>query len=552
MCSKLFVREAGVKAGDEPARDRLAATYETWLRRTLRHKTAVLIATAVVSGAALLLGASLPSEYAPTEDRGVFSVLLEGPEGATFEYTDRQAAEMESILMREVEDGPVMRFLTRVPGSWGSISEVNSVRAIVLLDPWGERKETAQAFASRLRAQLATIPGVRAFVFMPRSLGIRGDGRPVELVIGGPDYESLEEWRDIMLAAMDGMPSLLGPDSDYEAAKPQMEVRIDRDRAATLGVSLLAVGRTLETMLGGRTVTTFVDRGREYDVILQGREADRATPDDLRSLYVRSDVTGRLIPLSNLVHLEETAGPTTLNRFDRMRAITLQAALADGASLGEALDEVEDAARELLPASARIGWDGESLEFRESGSSLFLTFGLAMVIVFLVLAAQFESFVHAAIILVTVPLALTGAWVGLWLMGGSVNVFTQIGAILLIGLSAKNGVLIVEFANQLRDRGLEIGEALVQASRARLRPILMTSACTTFGALPLLFASGAGSETRQPIGIVVVFGVTISAVLTLFVVPALYGVLARFTRSPEAVAREIHALRGGEAEPGLS
>jgi multidrug efflux pump len=231
-----------------------------------------------------------------------------------------------------------------------------------------------------------------------------------------------------------------------------------------------------------------------------------------------------------------------------MRAITLNAALGEGTSLGDALDALEATARELLPGAARIGYDGESREYRESGSSLLLTFALALVIVFLVLAAQFESFVHAGVILATVPLALTGAVVGLWLLGGSVNVFTQIGAILLIGLAAKNGVLIVEFANQLRDRGLEIGDALVQAATARLRPILMTSACTTFGAMPLLFAGGAGAETRQPIGIVVVFGVTISAVLTLFVVPALYAVLARYTRSPEAVGREIESLQAGVAQ----
>jgi multidrug efflux pump len=249
----------------------------------------------------------------------------------------------------------------------------------------------------------------------------------------------------------------------------------------------------------------------------------------------------------NLVVLEETAGPSTLSRFDRMRAITLDAALAEGANLGDAMSALEAKAQELLPASARISWDGESREFKEAGTSLMLTFGLALVIVFLVLAAQFESFVHPIVILVTVPLALTGALAGLWVFGASVNVFTQIGAILLIGLAAKNGVLLVEFANQLRDRGQPVKEALVDAACVRLRPILMTSACTTFGALPLLLATGAGAESRQPIGIVVVFGVAISAVLTLFVVPALYSVLARFTRSPKAVSREIEALRGAEA-----
>jgi multidrug efflux pump len=450
---------------------------------------------------------------------------------------------METILIEEVEGGPLMRFLTRIPGSWSSPA-VNTARAIVLLEPWGERKESAQDIATRMRKRMDEIPGVRSHVFMPRSLGIRGDGRPVEMVLGGPDYEQLQGWRDLLLEAMRDMPELESPDSDYQERKPQMQVRVDRDRAAVLGVSLSSVGRTLETMLGSRAVTTFVDRGREYDVILQGQDEHRATPDDLNNLYVRSQTTGQLVPLVNLVVLEETAGPSTLNRFDRMRAITLDAALAEGANLGDAMAALEAKAQELLPASARISWDGESREFKEAGTSLLLTFGLALVIVFLVLAAQFESFVHPAVILVTVPLALTGALVGLWVFGASVNVFTQIGAILLIGLAAKNGVLLVEFANQLRDRGQTFREALVDAACVRLRPILMTSACTTFGAMPLLLATGAGAESRQPIGIVVVFGVAISAVLTLFVVPALYSVLARYTRSPEAVSREIEALRG--------
>jgi multidrug efflux pump len=235
-----------------------------------------------------------------------------------------------------------------------------------------------------------------------------------------------------------------------------------------------------------------------------------------------------------------------------MRSITVEAGLAEGVSLGDAVDRLEERARAALPASARIGWDGESREFRKTGSNLYATFGLALIIVFLVLAAQFESFVHPLIIMVTVPLALTGALVGLFLLGATVNVFTQIGAILLIGLSAKNGVLIVEFANQLRDRGMEFREALVEASAIRLRPILMTSACTTFGALPLLLAVGAGAESRQPIGIVVVFGVTISAALTLFAVPALYAVLARRTKSPQYVSRAIARLRGAPAAGGAA
>ena len=525
---------------------RLAERYRNLLQRVVKRPLVTLAVAAVVSSGALLLFLVLPSEYAPKEDRGVFMAMIRAPEGASFEYTDRYARQVEAILMTEVDDGPLMRFLLRLPGSFGSTGQVNSARFIVLLDPWDERDESAQAVGSRLRKRLAALPGVRAMVFPSQSLGIRSDGRPVEIVIGGPDYEQLEEWRDVLLAAIDEMPELSNADSNYQERKPRMAVQVDRDRAAALGVSLMDVGRTLETMLGSRVVTTYEDRGREYDVILQGRATDRQSPDDLRNLYVRSSRTDQLVPLANLVRLSEEAGPEQLSRFDRMRAITIEAALADGVSLGEAVRKLGAVANEVLPSAARISWDGESREFLESGGSLYTTFGLALVIVFLVLAAQFESFTHPTIILVTVPLALTGALCGLWLVGGSINVFSQIGAVLLIGLAAKNGVLLVEFTNQLRDRGEDFHSALIGGACIRLRPILMTSASTTFGALPLMLGMGPGAETRQPIGVVVVFGVLVSAAFTLFVVPALYAVLARNTQSPQHVSRAISRLRGAE------
>jgi multidrug efflux pump len=326
-----------------------------------------------------------------------------------------------------------------------------------------------------------------------------------------------------------------------------MNIAVDRDRAATLGVSLSNIGRTLETMLGSRQVTTYIDRGREYNVVLMGKEEDRSSPDDLTNLYVRSELTGDLVPLANLVRIAELAGPASLNRHDRMRSISIEAGLAEGVSLGEGIERMGQIAAETLPATARISWDGESKEYLESGSSLYLTFGLALLVVFLVLAAQFESFINPLIILVTVPLAMTGALFGLWFYGSSVNVFSQIGAILLIGLSAKNGVLIVEFANQLRDRGMDIRDAITEAAVVRFRPILMTSAATTFGALPLLLGTGAGWESRQPIGIVIVFGVAISAVLTLFIVPALYFLFAGRTSSPQRVSRLIEQMQSGSS-----
>ena len=546
LCSKMLRRRSlgsGITRMVDRAFRRFAAVYRRALDRIVNVPWMAVVSVLMLSVLAAWMMDRLPAEYAPSEDRGAFFAMLRAPEGASLEYMDRYLREMESILLEEVGDSDdVRRFLTRLPGSFGG-GEVNSARAIVLLENWAERQESDKQIAARVRTALSGLPGVRSFVFTPGSLGLRADSRPVEMVIGGPDYVQLQRWRDDFLAALEDVPELIGPDSNYQERKPQMDISIDRDRAATLGVSLSAIGRTLETMLGSRRVTTFIDRGREYNVVLMGLESDRASPDDLTNLYVRSSLTGQLVPLANLVRITETAGPARLNRHDRMRAITIEAGLADGVTLGEGIEAMMKAAEETLPVSARVSWGGQSKEYLESGSSLYLTFGLALLIVFLVLAAQFESFINPMIILVTVPLAMTGALIGLHLYGSSVNVFTQIGSILLIGLSAKNGVLIVEFANQLRDRGQDIREAVLDAAAVRFRPILMTSAATTFGALPLLLGTGAGWESRQPIGIVIVFGVAISALLTLFIVPALYVLFARKTSSPQAVSRLIEQLQ---------
>jgi len=546
LCSKMLHRRSlgsGLTRFVDRSFRRFAERYRRALARVVDMPWAAVGTLVLLSVLAAWLMHRLPAEYAPSEDRGAFFVMLRAPEGASLAYMDRYTREMESILMEEVGGSDdVRRFITRLPGSFGG-GEVNSARSIVLLENWSVREESDKEIAARVRQALSGLPGVRSFVFTPSSLGLRSESRPVEMVIGGPDYVQLQKWRDDLLAALEQMPELIGPDSNYQERKPQMDISIDRDRAGALGVSLAAIGRTLETMLGSRRVTTFIDRGREYNVVLMGKESDRASPDDLTNLYVRSSLTGGLVPLANLVRITETAGPAQLNRHDRMRAITIQAGLAEGVTLGEGIDAMLTAASDSLPAAARISWDGQSKEYLESGSSLYLTFGLALLIVFLVLAAQFESFINPMIILVTVPLAMTGALLGLHIYDSSVNVFSQIGSILLIGLSAKNGVLIVEFANQLRDRGQDIREAVLDAAAIRLRPILMTSAATTFGSLPLLLGHGAGWESRQPIGIVIVFGVTISALLTLFIVPALYALFARKTSSPQAVSRIIEQLR---------
>jgi multidrug efflux pump len=522
---------------------RLGNFYRRLLQAIVPRPWAVLAMALLVTVAAAGLFRALPSEYAPREDRGIFFTLITAPPGASLEYTESYAHRMEEILMRYVDSGEARRVLLRVPGGWGGGGGVDSARAIVLLEDWDQRERSVEEIANQVRGELSELPGVQARVITPAGLGVRGADRPVQMVLGGAEYAQLAAWRDELMEAAEGVGGLRGLDSDYEERQPQMRVVIDRNRAAELGVSLENIGRTLETMLGSRAVTTFIDRGREYRVILQGLAEGRATPTDLANIYVRSETSGLLVPLSNLVSIAERAGPAELRRFDRLRSITLSAGLEPTASLGQALDEFEALARSILPPDIRISWDGESREFKESGGSLYVTFVMALIVVFLVLAAQFESFRHPLVIMFTVPLAITGALLGLWAYGGTINVYSQIGLIMLVGLAAKNGVLIVEFANQLRDRGMAFEEAVIEAAVIRLRPVLMTSACTAIGALPLLLAAGAGSESRQAVGIVVVYGMALTTVLTLVVVPAAYSVIARNTKSPGHVARRLEELR---------
>jgi multidrug efflux pump len=531
----------------------LSVRYEGTLR-TIVGKPAVGLGLGIGAIAlGVLLYGILPSEYAPAEDRSMVRINVTAPEGASLQYTDRYLQRIEKIAAAEVERGNARRTLTR-SGTQGG-GEVNEGRVMLPLNPWDERHESSHEIVERLRNQVGDLPGVRVNVGQPGAFGGGGRGgqnSPVRLVIGGSSYEELAQWRDIVMARAAENPGLVNLESDYYERKPQMDVSVNRDRANDLGVSLESIGRTLETMMGSRVVTTYLERGEEYRVILQARDTDRATPSDMENIHVRSQTTGALIPLSNLVRVVETAGPQDFKRFNRMRAITISAGLTRGYSLGEALDYLEQVVREELPPEAQINYDGDSREFKRSSGALSLTFLLALSIAFLVLAAQFESFRHPLIIMTTVPLAVTGALLGLFVQNGTINVFSQIGCIMLIGLAAKNGILIVEFANQLRDRGVEFVEAVVEASAIRLRPVLMTSLCTLFGAIPLLVASGAGAESRRAIGSVVVYGVGFSLILTLYIVPTIYILLARNSKSPEYVSRLIDRLRNSSGTPPSS
>jgi multidrug efflux pump len=522
---------------------KLAGVYERRLRQLMRRPWLIVGGVLGLGLLGALSFKALPEEFAPAADAGRVIVTLQAPEGASFEYTSEYGRKLEAIAQREVDAGDVRRVTLRVPGGYDGAGAVNSARLILTLEDWSERNRSAQDIAKSMQSQFGSLPGVRVSTTVPG--GLRGGwGKPVEAVLGGPDYESLAVWSEKLTKLAEDNPGLVAVDNSYKPRKPQIRVAIDRDRAADLGVSLQTVGRTLETMIGSRIVTTFIDRGREYNVVLQSRADERATTTDLTNLMVRSDRTGELIPLASVVRLTETAGATELSRFNRLRSVEIGAGLAEGYTMGEAVKWFEETVARELPPEAILMWDGDSGDFVRSSGQLWVTLLFAVIIVFLVLAAQFESFVHPAIIMVTVPLALLGAVFGLQLHGMSVNIFSQIAVIMLIGIAAKNGVLIVEFANQLRERGIEFREAVVQAAVVRLRPVLMTSLCTAFGAVPFLFASGAGAEQREPIGVVVFYGTLVSVFLTLFVVPAVYSLVARRTRSSGHTTRLVDRLLG--------
>ncbi|MFW3613990.1 efflux RND transporter permease subunit [Billgrantia antri] len=514
--------------------------YRSLLEAVLKARLAVLAVFVALVVATLWVAERLPNEYTPREDRGNFFILVNGPEGATFDYMMDYMDEIELRLQPLVDSGELERVVVRAPRGFGNIENFNGGFAIVNMAAWGERR-SAWEIMDDVRGRLADLPGVQAIPIMRQGFGQRIE-KPVQFVLGGGTYEQLAEWRDLMLEHIrEHNPRLSGLESDYRETQPQLRVDIDYERAAALGVTVSEIGRTLEVMLGGRNVTRYVDNGEEYDVIVEGDRARQNSPRALDNIQVRSARSGELIPLASLVTLTDFAGASTLNRFNRIRAITIEANLVEGYPLGEALDYLERTAAEILPPEAQTNVAGPSRDYREaSGATTFLLV-LGALVVFLVLAAQFESFVHPFVIMLTVPLAMSGAMLGLYVTGQSLNIYSQVGLVMLIGLAAKNGILIVEFANQLRDQGLAFRDALIEASVTRLRPILMTAVTTMAGAIPLIVSAGAGSEARMVIGTVIIAGVAAATFFTLFVVPVAYDLMARHTGSPGDVRRRLEA-----------
>ncbi|MCA9744239.1 efflux RND transporter permease subunit [candidate division KSB1 bacterium] len=506
--------------------DFLNRIYENMLRFVLHFRFASIIGAVVMVLVSVWLFYRLPSELVPTEDRGVGFGIVIAPEGSTLEYTDRYMREIENRLLALPERHALFSALGlgfQGPG------RVTNGFMFLSLKPRDQREKSQQQIVQELFPQLFSIPGVLAFVINPPSLGGRFNSNPVDYVLQSDNYEELNQAVGAIMSEASKLGYLINLDSDLRLNKPQLDIHIDRERAAGLGVSVTEIGSTLETLLGGRRVTNFKRAAKQYDVILQMQSSERATPEAIQDIYIRGK--GGLIQLANVVKLQETVAPKELNHYNRLRSARISASLVPGISLGKALDDIDGIAQQKLPTGMKREFAGQSLEYKSSSSSLYFMFLFAVVFIYLVLAAQFESYIHPITILLSVPLAVFGALLTLFLFGESLNIYSQIGLIMLVGLVTKNAILIVEFSNQLRERGNSVLEAVVQAAIIRLRPILMTSFATIFGVLPIAIGLGAGGEARQPLGLAVVGGMLFSTFLTLLLVPVVYTLLARFTKA---------------------
>nr|WP_259409150.1 efflux RND transporter permease subunit [Rubrivivax gelatinosus] len=522
LCSKLLRHETNPTRFDrwmERGLERLSAAYGHALAAALNLRWAVVVVMLACAAASAALFMTAKSELAPIEDRGVIIMPVRAPDGSTLEYTARYLDELDAIAATYPEFDRRFMF---VGGG-----QVSSGTAVMRTTDWSERDRTTQQLAQALLPEVRQLPGVNVFPITPPSLGQGFRERPLNFVVVSSDsYDNMAKATRALMAEMAQNPNLVQVDSDLELNKPEIYLDVDRQRAADMGVSVDAVARTVETMLGSRNVTRYKRDAEQYDVILQTGTSGRATPQDIEKLFVRS-AGGAMVPLSSLVSLRESVSPRELNHFNQRRSVSITASLAPGYSLGEALAFMDEAAARTLPAGYATELNGVSREFRASSGALGLVFVLALLFIFLVLAAQFESFIDPFVILLSVPLSMVGALLALKLSGGTLNVYSQIGLVTLVGLISKHGILIVEFSNQLRRQGKAMHEAVVEAASLRLRPILMTTGAMVLGALPLALASGAGAESRHQIGWVIVGGMSLGTLLTIFVVPTVYTLLAR-------------------------
>ena len=527
----------------------LKTSYGNSLQAMLGRRAAIGGVAALillVGGGAAAMFLTLPDELVPPEDRGRVQVRIQGPEGAGFDYTRKIVLGIEPILAEYKASGEAESYLVSAPGFGGG--SFNSGNGSLVLSDWSERSRSADEIAQELNGKLRGQTGAQVNASVPGAFqrgGGGGGSNSIEMIVTGSEYEPIYRWLQPILAAAQENPGFSRPRLNYEPNAPRLLVNVDPEKAAALGVSSQQIGRTLETMFGSRRATTYIRGGQEYDVILQTERADRRNVGDLEALYV-STGGGSLVPLSAVVTTETSGDTPDRRRLDRQRAISLTADLAPGTTIADAIVFMNTEVAKQPQGLATIQYGGAARDQQEAGGAVMWAFALALLLVFLVLAAQFESWITPAVIMLTVPLAAAGGLFGLLMAGSSLNIYSQIGLIILIGVAAKNGILIVEFANQLRDQGRSISEAIIESSTLRLRPIIMTSIATAFGALPLVLWQGAGAGSRQTIGVVIFAGAMFSTLLTLFVVPVIYGALARFTKSPDYTARKIEEWEAEE------
>ncbi len=549
LCA-LFLRrdeeQGGLARAFARAFARVERAFAALLEVALRHRAAVIVVMLLSFAAILGLLTSLPSELAPSEDRAFLVGLAFAPEGATLAYTDRYLKQIETIFHQPPE---VKSVFSAIGLGFEGPGRVTDALLFATLVPVEERERSAKEVAGSLFPQLLAIPGVLAFPVNPPSLGSQFSATPVQYLLQAATYDELRDALATLFAEASKLPYFLNLDTDLKLNKPQLELEIDRARASSLGVSVAEIGSTLQTLLGGRETTRFKRGDKQYDVILQIRPERRSTPEAIAGLYLRGQ-GGGLFQMSSVVAAKETVAPRELNHFNRVRAARITANLTPGTTLGTALDALDKIVAEKLPPGIRTDLDGESREYRAASGTLAFLFGISLVFIYLVLAAQFESFVHPITILLTVPLAILGALLTLWLFGMTLNIYSQIGLVLLIGLVTKNAILIVEYANQLRAKeGLDPIAAAARAARIRLRPILMTSLASIFGILPIALGLGAGADSRKPLGAAVVGGLVLSTALTLVVVPVVYSLLPGRARERKASEREEITAVGPPAEP---
>ena len=511
--------------------------FETLLLLLYKKKEIVIFLVGVLISVVILFKIT-PKELIPPEDRGVFYVVIQAPDGSGFDYTKEKTENIEKIFLKDLGKGLYREILVRVPGFQSGIDQVNTGFLVILLEDWGKRKKFSNENLGGIFQQLNSFPGVKAFPIMPQGLRGGAGEKPIQFVLKGNTYEELIKWKEILKLEIVKNKNLVNVDDDLDLTKPQLKIKINTDKAADLGVSVDSIAKTIETMFGSKEVTKYTKDGREYSVMLQADVKNRREPSNLNKVAVRSN-SGKLVPLTSVATFYEESTYTSLNRYNRQRAVTISARLVGSYTISEALTYLEGITKEKLPATARIDYKGESLEFKNTSSDIYFIFILALFTAYLSLAAQFESWRHPLTIMLTVPLAILGGIIGLWIIGSSLNIYSQIALIVLIGLAAKNGILIVEFANQLRTQGLQLKEAIIESCRVRLRPILMTSVATIIGVVPLIIATGPGAASRATVGIVIFMGMIFATLFTLYVIPVMYLIIGKNTGRMDAVEIEL-------------